>query len=98
MNSTSIGMHPAEEETPVNAEALRSYRVVFDAVYTPLQTRLLRVSTARPGQEGCVDCATQRLHVCTRTSIGQNIMCTCAFQTAGVYFGSSQVVHVLAGS
>ncbi len=43
LNSTSIGMHPAEEETPVAAEALHSYKLVFDAVYTPLQTRLLKV-------------------------------------------------------
>lgn len=43
LNSTSIGMHPAEGETPVSAEALGSYKLVFDAVYTPLQTRLLKV-------------------------------------------------------
>lgn len=48
LNSTSIGMHPAEEETPVSAEALTSYKLVFDAVYTPLQTRLLRVRNSCP--------------------------------------------------
>jgi 3-dehydroquinate dehydratase/shikimate dehydrogenase len=48
MNSTSIGMHPAEEETPVSAEALSGYAVVFDAVYTPLQTLLLKVSLTHP--------------------------------------------------
>lgn len=46
LNSTSIGMHPAEDETPVAREALGSYRAVFDAVYTPLETRLLKVSVA----------------------------------------------------
>ncbi len=45
MNSTSIGMHPKEEETPVSAP-LGGYKVVFDAVYTPLETLLLKV---RPG-------------------------------------------------
>ncbi len=45
MNSTSIGMHPAEGDTPVSAHALSAYKLVFDAVYTPLQTRLLRVCT-----------------------------------------------------
>ncbi|CAL8469064.1 g8605 [Coccomyxa elongata] len=44
MNSTSIGMHPAEWGTPVSAHALSAYKLVFDAVYTPLQTRLLRAA------------------------------------------------------
>ena len=43
MNSTSIGMHPDEDGTPVDAAALGGYRAVFDAVYTPLETRLLKV-------------------------------------------------------
>ncbi|BDA46464.1 probable shikimate dehydrogenase (NADP(+)) at C-terminar half [Coccomyxa sp. Obi] len=50
LNSTSIGMHPAEEETPVSAEALGSYKLVFDAVYTPLQTRLLKEAQ----EQGCI--------------------------------------------
>lgn len=31
-----------EEETPVPAAALGGFKLVFDAVYTPLHTRLLR--------------------------------------------------------
>lgn len=31
-----------EDETPVPADALPGYQLVFDAVYTPLHTRLLR--------------------------------------------------------
>jgi 3-dehydroquinate dehydratase/shikimate dehydrogenase len=31
-----------EDETPVPAAALAGYKLVFDAVYTPLHTRLLR--------------------------------------------------------
>lgn len=50
MNSTSIGMHPREEESPVSAEALSGYGVVFDAVYTPLETQLLRVRLNHPGK------------------------------------------------
>lgn len=42
MNSTSIGMHPDEDASPVDAAALGAYRAVFDAVYTPLETRLLK--------------------------------------------------------
>uniref|UniRef100_A0A5B6YYX0 shikimate dehydrogenase (NADP(+)) n=1 Tax=Davidia involucrata TaxID=16924 RepID=A0A5B6YYX0_DAVIN len=41
-NTTSIGMHPKVDETPVSKQALRSYALVFDAVYTPKITRLLR--------------------------------------------------------
>jgi 3-dehydroquinate dehydratase/shikimate dehydrogenase len=41
-NSTSLGMAPNVEETPVPAAALQGYQLVFDAVYTPLWTRLLR--------------------------------------------------------
>ena len=43
MNSTSIGMSPGDAESPVEAGALAGYRLVFDAVYTPLETRLLKV-------------------------------------------------------
>ena len=42
-NTTAVGMHPAEGESPVAAEALVGYQLVFDAVYTPLQTQLLKV-------------------------------------------------------
>lgn len=41
-NTTSIGMHPNVHETPLSKQALSSYDVVFDAVYTPKVTRLLR--------------------------------------------------------
>jgi len=42
INTTSVGMHPHAEQTPVPRSALRPGMVVFDAVYNPLQTRLLR--------------------------------------------------------
>ncbi|KXZ55471.1 hypothetical protein GPECTOR_2g1020 [Gonium pectorale] len=41
-NSTSVGMHPHEEESPVPAHVTAKYKVVFDAVYNPLWTKLLR--------------------------------------------------------
>ncbi|MFW5984411.1 MAG: shikimate dehydrogenase [Halobacteria archaeon] len=40
VNATTVGME--EDVSPVPAEALRPHHVVFDAVYTPLRTRLLR--------------------------------------------------------
>ncbi|XP_074566731.1 bifunctional 3-dehydroquinate dehydratase/shikimate dehydrogenase, chloroplastic-like [Curcuma longa] len=41
-NTTSIGMQPKVNETPVSKQALRWYSLVFDAVYTPKVTTLLR--------------------------------------------------------
>ena len=40
VNATTVGME--EDVSPVPADALRPHHVVFDAVYTPLETRLLR--------------------------------------------------------
>jgi len=40
VNATTVGME--EDVSPVPAELLREHHVVFDAVYTPLRTRLLR--------------------------------------------------------
>ncbi|KAH9765551.1 DNAJ heat shock N-terminal domain-containing protein [Citrus sinensis] len=41
-NTTSIGMQPKVDETPIPKHALGHYALVFDAVYTPKITRLLR--------------------------------------------------------
>ncbi len=46
INTTSVGMRPNVEETPVPASALRKDMVVFDAVYNPPETRLLREAKA----------------------------------------------------
>ncbi|KAJ1695239.1 hypothetical protein LUZ63_011937 [Rhynchospora breviuscula] len=43
-NTTSIEMHPNVNDTPLSKQALKHYAVVFDAVYTPKVTRLLRES------------------------------------------------------
>ncbi len=42
INATSVGMLPNVEETPVPASVLRKNMVVFDAVYNPPETRLIR--------------------------------------------------------
>jgi shikimate dehydrogenase len=42
INCTSVGMSPKVDETPVDKKRLRPGMVVFDAVYNPLETRLLR--------------------------------------------------------
>ena len=49
VNATSVGMTPNDSETPLPAEILTSKMVVFDVVYTPLETRLLREAR----QKGC---------------------------------------------
>ena len=41
INATSVGMFPAIDECPLPTDAL-NYRYVFDMVYNPLETRLLR--------------------------------------------------------
>ncbi|KAL0719864.1 hypothetical protein Bca4012_069188 [Brassica carinata] len=41
-NTTSMGMQPNVDETPISKHALKHYALVFDAVYTPRITRLLR--------------------------------------------------------
>lgn len=47
VNATSVGMTPGTGETPVPAHLLRPGLTVFDVVYAPLETRLLREATVR---------------------------------------------------
>lgn len=42
INATSVGMRPNDDETPVKKELLHGNLTVFDIVYDPLETRLLR--------------------------------------------------------
>jgi 3-dehydroquinate dehydratase / shikimate dehydrogenase len=46
INATPVGSQALVEETPVPAELLRPNGLVFDMVYDPLETRLLREATA----------------------------------------------------
>jgi len=47
VNATSVGMSPDLDGTPAAARALPSGATVFDTVYRPLETRLLREARAR---------------------------------------------------
>jgi shikimate dehydrogenase len=47
IQATPVGMHPKAGETLVPARLLRPDLVVFDAVYTPLRTRLIEEAAAR---------------------------------------------------
>jgi len=42
VNATSLGMSPDDDQTPVPADLLGANLTVFDVVYNPLETRLLR--------------------------------------------------------
>ncbi len=46
VNATSVGMSPNVDETPVPAKLLNSGLVVFDIVYNPIKTKLLREAEA----------------------------------------------------
>ncbi|KAL3814711.1 hypothetical protein ACJIZ3_015979 [Penstemon smallii] len=45
-NATPLGMHPNMDRIPVPKESLKDYELVFDAVYTPRKTRLLKEAEA----------------------------------------------------
>ncbi len=42
INATSVGMHPHEDTTLVNADMMHPDLVVFDVVYNPMETKLLK--------------------------------------------------------
>ena len=46
VNATSVGMTPIANKTPVPAELLRPDLIVYDIVYNPMKTRLLREAEA----------------------------------------------------
>ena len=48
-NSTSLGMYPAIDSTPLGREAFKAGQIVFDAVYNPRRTRML----AEAAEAGC---------------------------------------------
>lgn len=50
LNATTIGMHPQEGESPVPTEHISSKHIVFDAVYSPYNTSLLRDAKAKGAQ------------------------------------------------
>ncbi|MFQ5963188.1 MAG: shikimate dehydrogenase [Candidatus Scalinduaceae bacterium] len=47
INCTSIGMFPKVEESPVPKDVLKEGMIVFDAVYNPIETRLLHDAKER---------------------------------------------------
>jgi shikimate dehydrogenase len=54
INATSVGMHPNEDATLVSADMMHPDLVVFDIVYNPMETKLLR-EAKRAGVKKVVD-------------------------------------------
>ena len=50
VNTTSIGMTPDTKSSPLEASAIEPHHTVFDIVYNPLETRLLREARGRGAQ------------------------------------------------
>jgi 3-dehydroquinate dehydratase/shikimate dehydrogenase len=46
INATPVGMHPEVNESPFDASHLRPYMVVFDTVYNPENTLLVKEARA----------------------------------------------------
>jgi len=46
VNATSVGMNPNINDTPVTANLLRSGMIVYDIVYNPVETKLLKEAEA----------------------------------------------------
>lgn len=49
VNATPIGMYPETENSPISTELLHSDLFVFDVVYNPLETRLMKAAA----EKGC---------------------------------------------
>lgn len=49
INTTSVGMYPHMDQSPVKEEVLAGYKYVMDVIYNPLKTKLLRDAEA----QGC---------------------------------------------
>jgi len=79
VNGTSLGMHPKVEETPLAAALLRPGALVFDSVYNPLETRLLREARAAgcrtvDGLEMFVNQAAEQFELWTRLPAPRALM------------------------
>ncbi|MBI2074560.1 MAG: shikimate dehydrogenase [Candidatus Levybacteria bacterium] len=44
INTTSVGMEPKQDETPIPVEYLQSHHIVYDIVYVPKETELLKAA------------------------------------------------------
>jgi shikimate dehydrogenase len=47
VNTTSIGMYPDEDRTPIDIDMIPDHLVVYDIVYNPVRTQLLKAAAAK---------------------------------------------------
>ncbi len=50
INATSVGMEPNDDKTPLPQEHITKSQIVFDSIYSPYETRLLREAKAQGAQ------------------------------------------------
>ena len=79
INSTSVGMWPRVEDSPVPADMLGLGMVVFDSVYNPIRTRLLREAekagaVTASGVEWFVNQAAAQFELWTGTDAPREVM------------------------
>jgi 3-dehydroquinate dehydratase/shikimate dehydrogenase len=79
VNGTSLGMHPDVDATPLAARLLRPGTLVFDTVYNPIETRLLREAAAAGcrtvnGLEMFVNQAVEQFELWTATPAPRDVM------------------------
>jgi 3-dehydroquinate dehydratase/shikimate dehydrogenase len=79
INCTSIGMHPNVDATPVPAQYLKPEQTIFDTVYNPAETLLLKQAKHKgvktiDGLAMFVNQAAAQFHLFTRQSANTDLM------------------------
>ncbi len=94
VNATPVGMEPQVEEIPIPPEHLGRFRLVMDAVYRPLETRLLKEAKARgaatiDGLQMLIHQATAQFELWTGRPAPLETMARAAYQALGEGSGGS---------
>jgi shikimate dehydrogenase len=88
INCTPVGMHPHEDRTLVPIEMFRQEQAVFDIVYNPLETKLLRDARTRgcrvvSGVEMFINQAVLQFEMFTGESAPEDIMRSVVMERLG---------------
>ncbi len=94
VNATPVGLEPQVEEIPIPPEHLGRFRLVMDAVYRPLETRLLKEARARgaatiDGLQMLIHQATAQFELWTGRPAPLETMARAAYQALGEGSGGS---------
>ncbi|MGC2432512.1 MAG: shikimate dehydrogenase, partial [Desulfobaccales bacterium] len=89
VNATPVGLEPQVEEIPISPQYLGRFRLVMDAVYRPLETRLLKEARARgvaaiDGLQMLIYQATAQFELWTGRPAPLKTMARAAYQALGV--------------